>query len=100
MVTKEEFDRVQVVLGRRAAPQPKRHHEMAFTGRLMRCASCGSSITAEPKVKRNKNGNVHHYVYYHCTKKKNPDCTERSIELKELNRQVIELLNGIDFREV
>ncbi len=99
MVTREEYDHVQVLLGRRETPQPKRHHEMAFTGRLMRCANCGSSITAEPKVKRNKNGNVHHYVYYHCTKKKNPDCTERSIELKELNRQVVELLNGITISE-
>src|SRR6185369_7605631 len=49
MVTEEEYNRVQVILGRRAAPQPQRHHEMAFTGRLMRCASCGSSVTAEPK---------------------------------------------------
>jgi len=99
MITREEYDRVQEVLGRRSAAQPKRHHEMAFTGRLMRCASCESSITAEPKVKRCKNGNIHSYVYYHCTRKKNPDCTERSIELKELNRQVIELLDGITISE-
>ena len=99
MVTQEEYDRVQIILGRKAAPQPKRHHEMAFTGRLMRCASCGSSITAEPKTKKQKNGNIHEYVYYHCTKKKNPDCTERSVELKELNRQVLELLDGITISE-
>jgi len=99
MIERWEYDRVQEILGRRSAPQPKRHHEMAFTGRLMRCASCLSSITAEPKVKRCKNGNVHHYVYYHCTKKKNPDCLERSIELKELNRQVLELLDSITISE-
>lgn len=99
MIEKWEFDRVQQLIGRKDAARPKTHHDMAFTGSLMRCASCGSSITAEPKVKHNKNGNVHHYVYYHCTKKKNPRCTERSIELKELNRQVTEILNGLEISE-
>lgn len=99
MIEKWEFDRVQQFMGRTDASRPKTHHEMAFTGSLMRCASCDSSITAEPKVKRNKNGNVHHYVYYHCTKRKNPDCTERSIELKELDRQVIEILDGLEISE-
>lgn len=99
MIERWEFDRVQTLLGRKDAARPKAHHDMAFTGSLMRCASCGSSITAEPKVKRNKNGNVHHYVYYHCTKKKNPSCTERSVELKELNRQVLELLDTLTISE-
>lgn len=100
MITKEEYDHVQVILGRRTAPQPKRHHEMAFTGKLMRCASCGSSVTAEHKKKPpTKSGVVHEYIYYHCTKKKNPDCIERSVELKELNRQVLELLDELTISE-
>ncbi len=99
MICEWEYNLVQERLGRKGAPRPKTHHEMAFTGSLMRCASCGSSITAEPKVKQQKNGNVHHYVYYHCTHKKNPNCTEKSIELKELNRQVLELLESVTISE-
>ena len=37
--------------------------------RLLRCGECGRSITAEEKIKKQKNGNVHTYVYYRCTKK-------------------------------
>lgn len=93
MITIEEYQRVQIILGRRGKPAPKQHM-FAFTG-LMRCNSCQSSITAEEKIKRQKNGNVHHYVYYHCTKKKNPDCTEKSIEVKELHRQIDGVLEGL-----
>lgn len=85
MITPEEFDRVQILLGRKGKPRPKKHI-FAFTG-LMKC-SCGASVTAEQKIKRQKNGNVHSYVYYHCTRKINPSCTEKSIELQKLNRQI------------
>ncbi len=93
MITEEEYQRVQAILGRKGKPAPKRHL-FAFTG-LMRCGSCQSGITAEEKIKRQKNGNVHHYVYYHCTKKKNPDCLEKSIEVKELHKQIDNALEGI-----
>jgi DNA invertase Pin-like site-specific DNA recombinase len=62
MVILEEYDRVQVLLGRKGKPRPQRH-SFAFTG-LIRCGACGAMITAEEKIKRQKNGNVHRYVYY------------------------------------
>ncbi len=97
MITEEEYQHVQVILGKRGKPAPKRHL-FAFTG-LMRCASCGSSITAEEKIKHQKNGNVHYYIYYHCTKKKNPDCTEKSIEVKKLHSQIDSVLQGVTISE-
>src|SRR6202008_3704499 len=39
MVTEEEYDRVQVLLGRKGKPRPIRH-TFAFTG-LIRCDECG-----------------------------------------------------------
>ena len=97
MITEEEYQRVQAIIGRRGKPAPKQHL-FAFTG-LMRCGSCQSSITAEEKIKRQQNGNVHHYIYYHCTKKKNPSCLEKSIEIKELHRQVDKELENITVPE-
>jgi site-specific DNA recombinase len=97
MITEEEYQRVQAILGKRGKPAPKRHL-FAFTG-LMKCGSCQSSITAEEKFKHQKNGNVHHYIYYHCTKKKNPDCLEKCIEVKELERQIDGALEGITISE-
>ena len=93
MITEEEFDRVQKLLGRVGRPRPK-EHRFAFTG-LMRCGNCDAMITAEEKIKRQKNGNVHHYVYYHCTKSKDKDCPEKTIELKDLNIKIDSLIKNL-----
>ena len=99
MVTKEEFDRVQKIMGRTSQPRPREDRLFAFTG-LMRCANCGCRITAQAKVKRQKNGNVHHYVYYNCTRKKyDTHCEERHVEVKQLNLQIGQILRDIKISE-
>ncbi|MBV9865242.1 MAG: recombinase family protein [Abitibacteriaceae bacterium] len=60
MVTLEEFDRVQKLIGRNNPIKPKKR-EFSYTG-LIRCASCGGWVTAETKTKNS--GKV--YTYYHC----------------------------------
>lgn len=89
MITLEEFDRVQVILGRKGKPRAKTH-DFAYTG-LMRCEECGSMYTASEKTKFvKKTGQTQTYVYYHCTrKKKGADCTQRSpMTLKNLEDQI------------
>jgi len=74
MITIEEFDRVQEILGRKGRPRPKRHL-FAFTG-LIKCGLCGASITACRKTKRLKGtGEVKSYSFYHCTKRKKNPCS-------------------------
>ncbi|HWA64411.1 MAG TPA: recombinase family protein, partial [Candidatus Paceibacterota bacterium] len=85
MITEEEYDRIQFLLGRKGRPRPK-SHVFDFTG-MMRCGECGCAITAEEKFKKQQNGKIHHYIYYHCTKKKNP-CTQGSIETDILEDQI------------
>lgn len=99
MITEKEYDHVQTLLGRKGNPRPRNQKNFAFTGSLMRCGSCGSSVTAEMKTKRQKNGNVHEYVYYHCTHRKDANCVERSIELKQLNKQVDAVLAQLEISE-
>lgn len=96
IITPEEFDRIQFLIGRKGRPRPKTH-KFAFTG-LMRC-SCGGTITCEEKFKKQKNGNTHHYIYYHCGRKINPDCVEKSVELKSFNKQVDEILEKMTISE-
>ncbi len=86
LMTEEEFDKIQFLLGREGRPRPKKHI-FDFIG-MMKCAECGCMITAETKMKKQKNGNVHIYIYYHCTKRKNPQCTQGSIEQDELEKQI------------
>ena len=50
-------------------------------------------ITAENKTKRQKNGNVHQYVYYRCTRKsKTITCAEQPIRSEPLDEQLSGLL--------
>ena len=98
MVTEEEFNRVQALMGNKNAVR-SHGQTFAFTG-LMKCGTCGCSITAEAKTKHCKNGNVHHYIYYHCTKKKvDVHCPEQCIEVKNLNLQIKEKLSDIKISE-
>lgn len=94
MINKIEFDRVQRLLGNKATTRPKAY-DFAFRGPIL-CGECGALITAETKTKRQKNGNVHVYTYYHCTKKKNPNCSQGSIEEVELQKQISTKLSEIE----
>ena len=94
MITEEQFDSAQRIMGLRSKA-PFRSHNFAYTG-LIRCGECGASITAEYKIKRQKNGNVHHYTYYRCTKRINPNCTQKPVRLENLETQISEILNHIE----
>jgi hypothetical protein len=90
MITVEQFDRAQALLGRPGRAKPKRH-DFAFTG-LMRCGTCSGSITAEEK--HNRYG--HRYVYYHCTHKKaKAPCREKCAEEDDLVNQILVFLEAI-----
>lgn len=92
IVTEEEFNQIQYLLGKKPKPRAK-YRKFAFTG-IMKCV-CGAMITAEERYKKQKNGKVHHYIYYRCTRKIKPDCVEKYIELKELELQIDKHLSGL-----
>jgi site-specific DNA recombinase len=111
IITEAEYNRAQLLLGKKGKPQPKTRL-FAFTG-IMTCGECGSGITAEEKNQiicpecrykfayENKTNcpkcNIEiaamkkpvrlNYVYYHCTKKKNRNCSQGSIRIEELEKQ-------------
>lgn len=93
MITRKEFDKVQFLLGK-VSTRPKAY-DFALRGPIF-CGECGAMVTAEHKVKRQKNGNVHNYIFYHCTKRKNPDCSQKSIEESALEKQVADVLGKIE----
>lgn len=91
MITFEEFDRVQVLLGRKGKPRPKKH-KFAFTGAI-RCSECGCVYTAETKKKIIKGtGEIREHTYYHCTRKRRDmDCTQRKNVTEKNLEEMIEL---------
>lgn len=93
MITLEEYDRVQMLLGRKGKPRPKTH-EFAFTG-MIRCAECDCLHTAETKKKIIKStGELKEYTYYHCTRKKRDlNCSQRKVvSVENLEKQIDEKL--------
>lgn len=90
MVTSRQFDQLQSRLGRSNRPRPSRHR-FAFTG-LIHCGACGGMVTAEHKT----NAYGARYVYYHCAKRRiGPRCPERSVEGRELERQIVAFLSRL-----
>ena len=124
IITEAEYDRVQLLLGRNGNPRPKAHFAFPFTG-LIRCGECACMVTAEEKHQiicsqcrfkfacRHRNACPRcqtlmekmkaplflHYTYYHCTKTKNPECTQKSVSGKELDRQIDSYLARIQISE-
>ena len=73
--------------------------EFAFT-KLMTCGLCGSGITADEKYKTQKNGNVHRYVYYGCTKHNDKNCKCGYINEDDLVEQLAGIMDKIEFNEI
>ena len=120
MVTPTEYDRVQIFLGRKGRPRPK-SYDFAYRG-LIKCGECLSSVTAEEKnhlvcsackykfsnthktacpqcgigIEKMKSPTIRHYVYYHCTKKKNPQCRQKSLSESELEKQIVWWLDQLE----
>ena len=90
LITKEEFDAVQMVFNKKDQPNPK-YGTLPFTFKgLMVCGTCGCSVTAEKKKGK--------YIYYHCTKFKG-NCNEKMIREEELEKQFIDLFLKIHIKE-
>lgn len=69
--------------------------EFAFT-RLLTCGSCGSGVSAQEKVKRQKNGNVHKYIYYGCNRSRNKECKEPYIREENLIEEICEMIEELE----
>lgn len=119
MVTEDEFNRVQALLGRKGSPHPFRH-EFTFRG-MIHCGGCGGMVTAEEKhqlicgvcrfkfAHRRKDRcpkcgtsiaemprpHFLAYVYYHCARSKDRECPEGCVEIKDLDRQIEDYLSRI-----
>ncbi len=90
-IPKKLFDRVQAVLADRGRPRKKPKNEPQPLCGLFKCGECGCAITAEDKIKRQKNGNTHHYIYYCCTKKRGA-CSQPHLRDGELTARLSEIL--------
>ncbi len=98
MITKAEFDEAQRRLGRYEGKPRQKVNNFPYVG-IMSCGRCGAGITAEQKWKHHKNGNSHHYIYYHCTRKKDAKCPWTFLAEKDLEEQIDGILKSFQISE-
>ena len=92
LITKKLFDKVQEVMKNRGWQDRQENNPLPLCG-LLKCGECGCSITAEKKIKKQKNGNVHHYTYYHCTKKRGL-CPQPCVREEMLASQLSDIMKS------
>ena len=97
MITRAEYDQVQRVMGGKHNTRAKAY-EFAYKGPIV-CGECGAQVTAEHKIKKQKNGVVRNYIYYHCTKRKDPNCSQKAIEEKKLEEHIATTISKVDIPE-
>lgn len=90
MISPDEYDRVQELLGDKGCPRLTKSKRFALRG-LIRCGECGCMITAEEHKKKLANGNVNIHRYYHCTQKR-PCKQQGSVREQDLFEQIDNLL--------
>ena len=99
LITRELFDLVQTNIKSNTLEPRSKQKEFAFT-KIMTCGLCGSGITADEKFKKQKNGNVHRYVYYKCTRIKDSNCKCGFINENDLIAQLQDLMDDLNIKTV
>jgi site-specific DNA recombinase len=94
IISKELFEQVQLQIKDQTLSPKAAQKEFAFT-KIITCGLCGSGITADEKFKKQKNGNVHRYVYYKCTGTRDPNCKCGFINEENLIEQLQTLVDDL-----
>ncbi|MDA1193372.1 MAG: recombinase family protein, partial [Candidatus Poribacteria bacterium] len=125
MISREEFERVQTLLGRDVPKPALDRKTFAFTG-LIRCGECGCQITADEKrqiicgkckhkfsyitkkacprcrtpIAAMPNPVLLRYVYYRCTKRREDvACSQGGIEVTKLQEQIDDRLSRVQISQ-
>jgi DNA invertase Pin-like site-specific DNA recombinase len=91
MISFEEFDKAQFILGKKGKPRKPVAKEFEYRGFLF-CKGCGCQITAQDKFKHLVNGKVLHYIYYHCTHRR-PCDNRKTVEEQNIAAQLYAILD-------
>src|SRR3989344_441440 len=92
LITKDLYDKANAILRGRGHRQDIKNDPSPYCG-LLRCGGCGVRNTAGGGGKHHKNGNVHRYTYYRCTRKsRTHKCVEAPVRSEIMDTQLTDLL--------
>ena len=66
----------------------------------MKCGLCNSGITADEKFKKLVSGGVNRHVYYRCTKSKDRNCKNTSLNETELIEALLKMADTLNLNKV
>lgn len=101
IITKELFSEVQKKLSFYTENKTKtKWGSKTFDFKdVFKCAYCGASIVGEEKFKLLKSGKKNRHVYYHCSKKIDPNCPEPYVKEEDLISRLIKFVELIEIRK-
>ena len=99
IISKELYLRAQERISVNRSVHEVKRNDFAFT-RLIKCGLCGSSVSAQEKFKNQKNGNVHRYVYYACSRGKDRFCERSFVREESVIEQIIEIIDKLDLNKI
>ena len=99
MITLEEFNKVQKIITGKF--NGKYEHpwviKPAPLSGVIKCGECGSTISADRKVKRYKNGESQEFRWYRCKKNSGNNCTQRAyLATDDLEAQVMVYIRNLE----
>ena len=125
LLSKEEFDRLQVRLGKRGIRVSK--HDIPYRD-ILTCGSCGGKVCGDEKwqiictnpnckekftrtpkgvcpycntkIEDMRSPKILHYIHLFCTKNKNPKCTQKTVSTKDFEKQIDEELKKFTIPDV
>jgi DNA invertase Pin-like site-specific DNA recombinase len=98
LISRELFDEVQDRIT--TVPHAKWGAKEFDFVRLIKCAACNSSVSAQEHFKKRKSdGYIRRYVYYSCSRHYDRTCTAPYIREEELIQQLLSIIDSIDLNE-
>ena len=92
LITKELFMKVQKQL--KVPIKPKWGSKVFPYKRFLKCYSCGASVVGEEKIRKNRTG-THKFVYYHCSRQVNHDCTEPFVREEIIVKELVSMCDEL-----
>lgn len=99
LITRELFERVQQRIKDETTTKRNNIKVFNFTN-LMLCGYCGSGITAQEKFKNLSSGEIKSYIYYSCTRYKDPKCNNPFLREEELIKQFEKIIDKLDIDQL
>lgn len=92
LITKELFMKVQRQL--KVPIKPKWGSKVFPYKRFLKCYSCGASVVGEEKIRQYRTG-TRKFVYYHCSRQVNHDCTEPFVREEIIVKELVSMCDEL-----